>query len=380
MEGAHAEREKRADPPREKPREGRPADRTEKRVKEDRKENKSRDKRDENPQKKRRERSPLPRASSGTKGLEATTPKSRAEPARNTGVGTRKTSKGRRSLYGEWTHEPDEKDPRPRCLHLFSGPEREGDLAQHLVGKGWVVCSVDKEQPTPTNLLDQGVRKLIIEDIDDGFFDHVHLGTPCETYSALRENPPGPRPLRSATEVEGIKEGLSAQEKKQLREGNEHTNFSGDTMVTCFDSGTSFTLENPEPLNEVSMFNMPKMKEIARRHEVKNVDLDQCVFGAETRKPTRLMYYRVDHESFAGKRCNHPVKEWVDKNGKPYKASHERLVGRKRKTSEGKEEFASKALGHYPWKFCKALADNIAQVKSKRASEARQPPGSDRQA
>ena len=116
--------------------------------------------------------------------------------------------------------------------------------------------------------------------------NHVHFGTPCETYSALRENPPGPRPLRSATELEGIKKGLTAQEKKQLREGNEHTSFSGDAMVTCIGSGTSFALENPEPLNEVSIFNMPKIKEVARQHEVKNVDLDQCVFGAETRKPT----------------------------------------------------------------------------------------------
>ena len=118
-------------------------------------------------------------------------------------------------------------------------------------------------------------------------------------------------PLRSATELEGIKKGLTAQEKKQLREGNEHSSFSGDAMVTCIGSGTSFALENPEPLNEVSIFNMPKIKEVARQHEVKNVDLDQCVFGAETRKRTRLMYYQVDHKSLAGRRCNHPIKEWI---------------------------------------------------------------------
>ena len=76
--------------------------------------------------------------------------------------------------------------------------------------------------------------------------------------------------------------------------------------------------------------------------------------------------------SLALKPGSPPVKEWVDKNGKPYKASHERLVGRKRKTSEGREEFASKALGHYPSKYCQTLADNIAQVESERAREARQ--------
>ena len=129
---------------------------------------------------------------------------------------------------------------RPRCLHLFSGPEREGDLAQQLVGKGWAVCSVDLEQPTPTNLLDQGTRQLIIADVDNEMFDHIHLGTPCETFSPLRENPPGPKPLRSASQVEGLKEGLNQKEAKQLKEGNEHVAFSGDVMATAHQADVSF--------------------------------------------------------------------------------------------------------------------------------------------
>ena len=127
-------------------------------------------------------------------------------------------------LYGEWTHKPSQMGNRPRWL--FSGPEREGDLAQQLVGKGWAVCSVDLEQLTPTNLLDQGTRQLIIADVDNEMFDHIHLGTPCETFSPLRENPPGPKPLRSASQVEGLKEGLNQKEVKQLKEGNEHVAFS----------------------------------------------------------------------------------------------------------------------------------------------------------
>ena len=137
-------------------------------------------------------------------------------------------------------------------------------------------------------------------------------------------------------------------------------------MVTAIGSGTSFALENPEPLNEVSIFNMPKIQAILRQHEVKCVDFDQCRYGAETKKPTRLAYYRVDHKGFNGSRCNHVKKEWKDKDGKTYMAPHERLAGRKRKSADGREEFASKALGNYPAKFCKALAENIARVETER--------------
>lgn len=99
------------------------------------------------------------------------------------------------SLYGSWTHSKEDLGDRPRCLHLFSGPQRPGDLAEQLKAKGWAVCSVDLKQPHPTDLLDQGVRQRILKDVREKRYDHVFLGTPCETYSALREQQPGPRPI-----------------------------------------------------------------------------------------------------------------------------------------------------------------------------------------
>ena len=95
--------------------------------------------------------------------------------------------------YGSWTHDPKNLGNRPRCLHLFSGPQRPNGLAEELAKLGWAVCSVDKEQPISTDLLDNVVREAIMEDVEAG--DHIMLGTPCETYSRLRKEPPGPRPL-----------------------------------------------------------------------------------------------------------------------------------------------------------------------------------------
>lgn len=199
-----------------------------------------------------------------------------------------------------------------KCLHLFSGPQRKGDLADCLSQLGWAVCSVDISQPHRSDLLDINVREAILEDVERGEFDHVMLGTPCETYSHLRREPPGPRPLRSKEEIAGISSGLSEAEKKQLREGNEHTSFSCRAMGKAIEAGTSFTMENPEPIYDVSIWRMPEVEDICKRRGVATVDFDQCRYGCESTKPTRLMYHKVKHSAFDAVRCNHKKKMFKD--------------------------------------------------------------------
>ncbi len=282
--------------------------------------------------------------------------------------GTTKQYRGER--YGSWTHPPEALGERPRCLHLFSGPEREGDLADSLMKLGWAVCSVDIHQPHKTDLLDVHVREAILEDIANGMYDHVMLGTPCETYSNLRKEPPGPRPLRSKEEIAGLSSGLSDSEKKQLKEGNEHTRFSGRAMEKCIEVGVSFTMENPEPIYEVSIWIMPEIEKILNQRGVYTVDFDQCRFGCESTKPTRLMHHKVSHAAFDSMRCNHEKKTFQDSKGKVYYAAHERVKHRFRISSDGKKkEYASKALGNYKPEFCRALAEDIAKVKSARAGK-----------
>jgi len=92
---------------------------------------------------------------------------------------------------------------------------------------------VDLEQHHSTDLRDDTITSAIRKDVTAGFFDFVLLGTPCNTYSALREIPPGPRPLRSATEITGIKKGLNQSEQKELKEGNHFTRFSAKIMLVC---------------------------------------------------------------------------------------------------------------------------------------------------
>ena len=170
-------------------------------------------------------------------------------------------------VYGSWTHKESELGNRPRALHLYSGPQRKNDLAHYLTAAGWAVCSVDLEQPHPTDLRDRMIQEHIINDVLNSKYDYIHLGTPCNTYSALREIPPGPRPLRSSDEIMGISEGLTQKEKEDLKEGNLHTEFSGRVMDSSVVSLTPFSLENPEPQNEVTIFNTPVMAPFMKRKE-----------------------------------------------------------------------------------------------------------------
>ena len=273
-------------------------------------------------------------------------------------------------VYGTWSHNPESLGSRPRCLHLFSGPARKGDLAEFLSSMGWAVCSVDTEQIHATDLRDDRVTSAIMRDIKDDVFDFVFLGTPCNTYCALREIPPGPRPLRSATELTGLKKGLNQSELKELKEGNHFTRLSAKVMAVCLKLNVGFMMENPEPSNAVTIFYMEEITAVTRVRGVEQVNFDQCRFGADATKPTRIIGFKVNFKSLQSLRCDHPICEWVDRSGKTYKASHERVAGRFRVKEDGTKEFASKALAHYKPALCKVLAEIIVKVDRERAKTA----------
>ena len=275
--------------------------------------------------------------------------------------------------YGSWTHDESNEEDRPCCLHQFSGRQRKGDLAEFLRSKGWLVCSVDRdEQPHPTDLLDEQVQKAILEDVGARRFDCIYMGTPyCETYSALREIPGGPKPLRTPAELEGIREGLKPWERKKLLEGNSHTNFSANVMKEAAKVETAFGLENPEPSNEVTIFNMPSIKEARWASQgAADCNFDQCRFGCEATKPTRILAYKLNLRDIKDKRCNHPQKYFKDEEGKPYHASHRRVAGRKVKKESGETQWASKELAAYAPQLCEALAKAIVQVYTQRSRRA----------
>ena len=165
--------------------------------------------------------------------------------------------------------------------------------------------------------------------------------------------------------------GPKALGTQEAQGGHAHTDFSAQVMTAAAHSETPFGLENPEPTNEVSLFNMPsivKAKNLAA--STKDVGFDQCRFGGKSRKPTRIMAYRLNLRDLKDKRCDHPMQTFKDEQGREYQAAHERVASRKVKGEEGKEQWASKELATYAPRLCEVLAKAIAQVRTSRARQA----------
>ena len=86
--------------------------------------------------------------------------------------------------------------------------------------------------------------------------------------------------------------------------------------------------------------------------------------------PPGSLVFKVNMKELEGMRCDHPILDWVDRTGKIYKASHERVAGRFRTKKDGSKEFASKALANYKPALCKTLAEIIVKVDCERGKKA----------
>eukprot|EP00974_Lingulodinium_polyedra_P003602 339141-Lingulodinium_polyedra.AAC.1 len=84
------------------------------------------------------------------------------------------------------------------------------------------------------------------------------------------------------------------------------------------------------------------------------MDFDQCRWGAETAKPTRILHWGIDLSRLAG-RCNHPAQQqtWLTPRGVEATAfrPHPPLAGRVRASGE----WATKAAAAYPAALNRAL-------------------------
>ena len=117
---------------------------------------------------------------------------------------------------------------------------------------------------------------------------------------------------------------------------------------------------------------MPSVVRFAREFGARSTTLDQCMLGAPSTKPTRILYHRGGFVLLR-ERCNHPRGWKPTPNGGWVHAAHESIWGQK--NSEG---WASKAAALYPPGLCAKIARCIAVTQPVVAGEdaadcARQP-------
>ena len=245
---------------------------------------------------------------------------------------------------------------QPVALHLFSGPTGRSDGIRRLfAARGWQCIDVDTVNDASDNLDNDLVWEMIFQAIGSGLVEFIWMGPPCTSFSPARRHGPGPRAVRSAEYPRGFpKAWLSEAEAEEVRKGNYYALQCVAAAVAAQAQQVPWAIENPEPWNSgesASMFDFDEFQALANTSGVRTIDFDQCMHGAETVKPTRVIHWGLELNSLWA-RCDHPPQWWkcegTDASGRRLPewtwAPHPQLI--KRRRSDG--QWASKAAAAYP--------------------------------
>jgi hypothetical protein len=198
-----------------------------------------------------------------------------------------------------------------KILYLYSGKsDRPDGVIMLLRNLGHEATGLDLQNGD--DLLDDTSWSRALAEL--GNYDFVVLTPPCGAFSPSRNHQPGPRPLRSQLEPYGLKSPLppfTAAEKLALRVSNIHNVKSWIFYKAALALGLGTAFEAPTVLqpDQPSSFQFREAIAVAGIQGVRDYDLHQCMFGAETTKPTTFRIrtngsIAVVQLALTGK-CNH---------------------------------------------------------------------------
>ena len=191
-------------------------------------------------------------------------------------------------------------------VHFFSGYRRSGDIHQIIeqcslcAGTQVFAISVDLcMQRQTADLANHKALRWWRQRVLSGQIVSLGGGPPCETYTVARRNDGlGPRPVRSAQEPQGLP-GLKLKEWQQIQIGDRLLRFLLEMLLLMALMGYSGFIEHPQfPTWEkdgaaASIWCMTAIRLLKRLQCVSVVSYDQCVCGAQGRKPTTLLLVRL---------------------------------------------------------------------------------------
>lgn len=245
-------------------------------------------------------------------------------------------------------------------VHFFSGFRRFQDLQWCLETDQWpgglhiFAISIDMcMQKTDADLATGKSLAFWVRCIRSGQVIAAGGGPPCESVSAARFLPDGPRPLRSHDQQYGL-ERLTRREWRQTQVGSRLMRFGAEVILELAASGGCGFLEHPQfPLwamahNPPSLWSWPELRMLRRFECIDVLSFDQCVLGTPMRKPTTMMLCRM--RSFCEQiqlrgcrgRCHHH-------------GGHQVVLGGK--TAAG--DFATAVAKVYPARLNQLLASSI---------------------
>ena len=155
-----------------------------------------------------------------------------------------------------------------------------------MLRRGILAFPIDVCIDSGHNLFDIHLQHKILHWINGRRVQFIWLGIPCTSFTRARKHDGlGPGPLRSLTFVSGL-HGLSRNDQRKVREGNELLRVSLKILHACELAGVPYALEKPA---SSFIWDMDIMQQFISKFSVPRVDLDYCQFGEPWKKPTSVI-------------------------------------------------------------------------------------------
>ena len=187
-------------------------------------------------------------------------------------------------------------------LYLFSGIQRDGDIAWHLREFSKIhdfqleIDEWDVRREPSSDLSSAQSWDHILHKIRAEHYDVVMLSPPCGSYSRARHRSlgkGGPVPLRSSMYPWGFP-WLSASNGAKVQLANFFVKCCLQAIEAQIQANKFWLFEHPEDLGRTqsgdipaSVWQLPEMRALVDMSGC-TWAVHQCVYGAETSKPTRL--------------------------------------------------------------------------------------------
>lgn len=203
-------------------------------------------------------------------------------------------------------------------LEIFSGSGRLGQCV--LKDNNVPVLLWDIQYGPEYDLRSLKKRQLIAGWMRAGFICGGHLGTPCNSFTRARDNPPGPPPLRSNSHVLGLP-NLAVHDQKKVNDGNLFMRFSVFILRLALVLHIPFSMENPRTSR---LWLCPAVQKLMRNKNTYQQIVEFCMFGMRWRKSTMFVSVWVRFDNLNQFRCIGAKRGCCKRSGEP----HQPLAGK----------------------------------------------------
>ena len=225
------------------------------------------------------------------------------------------------------------------CLELYAG---SGRWSHALARRGFYVLMIDLKFGSGHDLDNAKVMNFFLGMVQGRRILVVLAGFPCQSFSAARNRPGGPPPLRNAAFVQGLP-GLRPHDERKVQRGNRSVGFVCRLVRACVISHVPAALENPK---SSWAWQMPAMLELLTLRQVRRWHVDFCQYGTAWKKATTFVTVGCD-SGRVERSCCPPRPGVCSRTG----CRHQRLEGVR---EDG--VFWTHVAEAYPRKLAEALA------------------------